>query len=99
MLGCHVIASDLPAVEELADQGVSRFPINSQVALKQLVLRAAATPGREEVGRMAPFAWHDSPRNFLLWGKLRWIKTRMGSRHLLVAPSHRGFECSSPTNR
>jgi hypothetical protein len=60
MLGCRVIASDLPALAELADQGVSLFPVNSRPALKQLVLAASNPSPGSEPGKMPYFGWQES---------------------------------------
>jgi glycosyltransferase involved in cell wall biosynthesis len=60
MLGCRVIASDLPALAELADKGVSLFPVNSRPALKQLVLAASNPSPGSEPGKMPHFGWEES---------------------------------------
>ncbi|MCM2310389.1 MAG: glycosyltransferase [Steroidobacteraceae bacterium] len=67
--GCPVIASDLPALQELADAGVSLYPVCSKPALGQLVLRAASAHDREAAGCMAPFHWHDSAQQLLEKGR------------------------------
>ena len=63
--GCPVIASDLPALAEVADGGVSLFRANSSLAFKRCVLEAAAAPRREDVGRMASFTWDQSAAQLL----------------------------------
>jgi alpha-1,2-rhamnosyltransferase len=63
--GCPVIASDLPALAELVDPGVSLFPVNSMPAFRHLVIQAAVTGVRATAGRMAPFTWQQSAAQFL----------------------------------
>ncbi|MDB5871166.1 MAG: glycosyltransferase family 1 protein [Ramlibacter sp.] len=62
--GCLVLASDIPAFSELADEGVILFENNSAEALEKLVL-ATARGGRPSPGRMASFTWADSARELL----------------------------------
>lgn len=58
--GCPVIASDLPAFLELADEGVWVFPRHSVEALHELVLDHAATDRRASCGRLPMFTWGES---------------------------------------
>lgn len=61
--GCLVIASDLPAFAELADEGVSFFPTGSLDAFEEQILSHLRNPRRAE--RIDPFAWADSARHCL----------------------------------
>ncbi len=61
--GCEVLASRLPAFEELADGGVRLFAPGDAQALAALVAQAAASPPK--AGAMPPFAWRDSARQFM----------------------------------
>jgi glycosyltransferase involved in cell wall biosynthesis len=63
--GCPVIASDLPALAELADDGVCLFAAGSMQALKDLILQHARDDRRARVAPMDPFTWHDSARQCL----------------------------------
>lgn len=71
--GCLVLASDIPAFAELADEGVILFKSNSVPALEQAILdvvardAAPADPDGASgaVGRMHPFTWRDSASTFL----------------------------------
>jgi alpha-1,2-rhamnosyltransferase len=65
MRGCRVIASDLPALAELADEGVSLYPRHSKAALKQLVLEAARADPGAGPGKMAHFGWQESAMQLL----------------------------------
>lgn len=67
--GCPVIASDLPALAELADRGVALFPVGSHPAFRQLVMQAAATDLRQTVAPMALFTWQDSAAQLLAFGR------------------------------
>jgi glycosyltransferase involved in cell wall biosynthesis len=64
--GCPVIAGELPAFAELADQGVFLYPQKDMAALAALVLEHAALDRRPMVGAMAPFTWQDSARQCLV---------------------------------
>ncbi len=68
-LGCPVIASDLPALAELADAGVWLFPVGDAVAFRRLVVEAAATDLRAQAGRMPAFTWRDSATQFVAAGR------------------------------
>lgn len=62
--GCAVIASDLPALLELADEGVSFFASGNADALEeQLRLHAAAARPHPAAGRA--FTWDDSASQFI----------------------------------
>lgn len=61
--GSVVIASDLPAFAELADEGVSLYPSGSAGALEQLVLSHLAAP--RQAPPAAPFTWTDAARQCL----------------------------------
>ncbi|MES3002269.1 MAG: glycosyltransferase family 1 protein [Pseudomonadota bacterium] len=58
--GAPVIASDLPALAELADGGVDLFPPGDDEALARLVCSHAEESRRPSVGAMALFSWADS---------------------------------------
>ncbi|MDB5858959.1 MAG: glycosyltransferase family 1 protein, partial [Ramlibacter sp.] len=79
--GCPVLASDLPAFAELADEGVFIFDRRSMQELEALVLQHATTDYRPRVGRMTPFTWRDSALQFL-----------DVSRELLQSPRAAGSE-------
>jgi len=59
--GCRVIASDLPAFLELADEGMSFYPRHSASALEALV-QEDLNSGRQDAGAMPAFTWQDSAR-------------------------------------
>jgi glycosyltransferase involved in cell wall biosynthesis len=61
--GCAVVASDLPAFAELADEGVSLFPAGSASALKDLVLLHLQRSRRASVA--VPFTWTDTAQQCL----------------------------------
>ena len=63
--GCLVIASDLPAFEELADEGVSLYARDSGAQLEALVAAHASVDRRASVAPMAAFTWKDSAQQFL----------------------------------
>jgi glycosyltransferase involved in cell wall biosynthesis len=60
--GCPVIASDLPALSELADAGVFLFAPGDDDHLVRLLRQHEAEDLRAQVGRMPPFSWSDSAR-------------------------------------
>ena len=63
--GCTVIASSLPALLELADEGVLFFPPDSPHDLEALIIEQASLPDR---GRPPPpqvFTWRQSADQFL----------------------------------
>jgi alpha-1,2-rhamnosyltransferase len=57
--GCPVIASNLPALAELADAGVFLFDPDRMDALEALLREHAATSSRSQVPSMAAFTWRD----------------------------------------
>lgn len=61
--GCEVIASRIPAFEELADAGVRLFAPDSAAELATQVARACAAPAG--AGAMPAFSWRESARQFL----------------------------------
>jgi glycosyltransferase involved in cell wall biosynthesis len=63
--GCPVIASDLPALAELADAGVFLFPAGDEAALLARLREHAARDRRAEAGSMPAFTWNDSARQLL----------------------------------
>jgi glycosyltransferase involved in cell wall biosynthesis len=63
--GCPVIASNLPAFRELADDGVDLCPVNSTEAMAKLVLQHAAVNRRSSIPAMPAFTWGDSARQCL----------------------------------
>ena len=63
--GCPVIASDLPALAELADDGVFLFRRDSAEALAALLREHMAHNRRPEVSKMAEFTWTDSAKELL----------------------------------
>ena len=63
--GCPVIASDLPAVVELADAGVDLVPAGSAEALAAQVLAHTERNRRADTAPMPPFTWDDCARQFL----------------------------------
>lgn len=65
--GCAVIASDLPAFAELADEGVSLFPAGSAQALEALVLSHLRAPRQTKAA--APFTWADTAQHCLAFMK------------------------------
>jgi glycosyltransferase involved in cell wall biosynthesis len=62
--GCRVIASDLPAFLELADDGVSFYPRHSAASLEALILQDLNSKHQDvgDVGVMPAFTWQDSAR-------------------------------------
>ena len=58
--GAMVIASDIPAFRELADEGVLIFDRRSSQALRARVLELAHDDRRQEVAPMRTFNWADS---------------------------------------
>jgi glycosyltransferase involved in cell wall biosynthesis len=63
--GCPVIASNLPALAELADEGVHLFEPGSVDKLKALIVQQAKNDARAHVAPMPPFTWRDSARQCL----------------------------------
>jgi glycosyltransferase involved in cell wall biosynthesis len=63
--GCPVIASDLPAFAELADDGVDLFPANSASQLVERLRDHLRRGQRGKANPMPPFTWSDSARAFL----------------------------------
>lgn len=63
--GCPVIASDLPALAELADGGVFLFPAGDQAALLARLRDHIARDHREQTWPMPAFTWNDSARQLL----------------------------------
>jgi alpha-1,2-rhamnosyltransferase len=63
--GCPVIASDLPALAELADAGVFLFPAGDQAALVSMLRDHSVRDRRADAGLMAPFTWNDSAHELL----------------------------------
>jgi glycosyltransferase involved in cell wall biosynthesis len=59
--GCAVIASDLPAFAELADEGVSLFPLGSVDVFAELVVSHLQRP--PSLQPVVPFRWADSARS------------------------------------
>lgn len=62
--GCMVIASDLPAFRELADEGVILFDQTSAKALETAILQNTKHDTRSEIQPMHPFLWRDSAKEF-----------------------------------
>ena len=62
--GCMVIASDLPAFRELADEGVILFDQTSVQALRTAILHNIKHDFRPETQPMRPFLWQDSAKEF-----------------------------------
>jgi glycosyltransferase involved in cell wall biosynthesis len=58
--GCPVIASNLPAFAELADEGVFLFNLDSIHELEALLLEHARSDARMRAAPMVPFTWADS---------------------------------------
>lgn len=77
--GCEVIASDLPAFAELADEGVRLFQTNSVDALQAAIVSQLLQ--ERTAGRMAPFTWADSAESCLAF-----IQS-LNRRRASVAPS------------
>lgn len=63
--GCPVIAGELPAFAELADQGVFFYQLQDKAACKALLRAHAAENQRATVGAVRPFGWRESARNCL----------------------------------
>jgi alpha-1,2-rhamnosyltransferase len=63
--GCSVIASDLPALMELGDEGVHFFRAGDPDGLEALVRRFAAAPEPVRVAPMKIFGWSDSAAQFV----------------------------------
>jgi len=63
--GCPVIASDLPALAELADRGVFLFRRNKVEDLVALLRDHLAIDKRAVAGKMPDFTWQDSANDFL----------------------------------
>lgn len=61
-LGRPVIATDLPAFRELADDGVCLFPASSSEQLAALIQAHAAGDLRLSCEPMRPFTWEDTAR-------------------------------------
>ena len=66
--GCPVIASDLPAFRELADHGVSIFPLDSAQALEGLIVSHLLD--QHSPGPMAIFSWKDSAQSCMRYAEL-----------------------------
>jgi glycosyltransferase involved in cell wall biosynthesis len=63
--GCEVIASRLPAFEEIADDGVRLFAPGARAELATLVEEALAAPRPARPSRMPAFSWRDSAQQFI----------------------------------
>lgn len=63
--GCLVIASNLPAFQELADDGVSLFPEGSIESIEKLMLANVQMGQLRLVSPMPAFTWHDSAQQCL----------------------------------
>lgn len=63
--GCLVIASDLPAFKELADEGVSLYARDSSEQLGELIVAHAKSGGRSRVTPMPLFTWKESAEQLL----------------------------------
>lgn len=63
--GCPVIASDLPALMEVADEGVHFFRTGDRQQLLAVLRRHLACDQRPAAGRMKGYTWDDSAREFL----------------------------------
>lgn len=63
--GAVVIASDIPAFRELADDGVLIFGKDSPEQLRQHVLALAKADHRDTIAPMRTFTWQDSARQLL----------------------------------
>lgn len=64
--GCPVIASNIPAFAELADEGVDLFALNSKDHLVRLLQDHLRQGRRGRVPPMQPFTWSDSAHELLL---------------------------------
>lgn len=64
--GCTVIASSLPALLELADEGVHFFDPDSATELEALVLEQASRAERQLPPPARVFTWRDSAAQFLV---------------------------------
>ena len=64
--GCHVIASNLPAFFELADEGVSLFKQNSFAEITALVIAHAEKESHVAKTTMPSFTWNDSAHECLV---------------------------------
>ena len=63
--GSVVLASDLPAFAELADEGVFMYPAGSHGALQALVIQHVACDLRDRAPAMKIFKWSDSAQQCL----------------------------------
>ena len=63
--GCTVIASSLPALLELADEGVHYFAPDSASELEALILEQASSNQRHSPPPARAFSWRDSAAQFL----------------------------------
>jgi glycosyltransferase involved in cell wall biosynthesis len=63
--GCPVIASDLPAFVELADDGVSIYPKSDLNLLRLLVIEHTRNDRRSKNVPMQPFTWKNSAGQYL----------------------------------
>lgn len=63
--GCPVIASDLPALAELADAGVFLFPAGDEAALLGRLRDHIARDHRSQTWPMPAFTWNDSARQLM----------------------------------
>lgn len=62
---CLVIASDLPAFKELADEGVSLYARDSSEQLSALIVAHAKPEGRSRAAAMPLFSWKESAAQLL----------------------------------
>lgn len=63
--GCTVIASALPALLELKDEGVHFFSPDCAEELEALILEQASATGRLQPRPARPFTWRESATQFL----------------------------------
>jgi alpha-1,2-rhamnosyltransferase len=63
--GCPVIASDLPALAELADAGVFLFPAGDETALLARLRDHIARDHRGQTWPMPAFTWNDSAQQLM----------------------------------
>lgn len=63
--GCRVLASDIPALREIADAGVELFSLASSQALADIVVALLNTDDTEAPPPMPSFGWHDSAMELL----------------------------------
>ncbi len=65
MRGCPVIASDLQALKELADEGVSFYHRNSLEELAALLVEQASFEKRSRSTLMPCFTWKNSAEQLI----------------------------------